>query len=159
MTMNYIQLQNLSKDVITNGTWINDFQLNVVREVHKARDEHLAKDSKMVTFKSKLTKKFTYACKKLGLYESKKTTLHCLRHTFAVKKYLETRDLYEVCKRLNHDKLSTTQMYSKFSWSRLEQDFPTLMEYGSKTTKIANRETDNRETPPLNNYIIPRQMN
>jgi len=27
---------------------LNDFQLNVVREVHKARDEHLAKGSKMV---------------------------------------------------------------------------------------------------------------
>ena len=138
---------------------LNDFQLNVIKALHKERDKHLAKGNKMVTFEDKLTKKFTYACKNIGIYVPRKTTLHCLRHTFAVKKYLETRDLYEVCKRLNHDKLSTTQIYSKFSWSRLEQDFPTLMEHDSKTAKIANRETDNRETPPLNNYIIPRQMN
>ncbi len=135
---------------------LNDFQLNVVREVHKARDEHLAKGSKMVTFKSKLTKKFTDACKKLGIYESKKTTLHCLRHTFAVKKYLETRDIYEVCKRLNHDKLSTTLIYSKFSWKRLEQDFPSLLRTQAKN---GNSETDKSETHIQSQYISPLQMN
>jgi len=135
---------------------LNDFQLNVVREIHRARDEHLAKGSKMVTFKSKITKKFTDACKKLGIYESKKTTLHCLRHTFAVQKYLETRDIYEVCKRLNHDKLSTTLIYSKFSWKRLEQDFPTLL---PKQAKNGKGETTKGETIQYNEYISPLQMN
>ena len=135
---------------------LNDFQLNTVRAIQKARDEHIAKGSKLVTFKSKITKKFTDACKEIGVYESKKTTLHCLRHTFAVKKYLETRDIYEVCKRLNHDKLSTTLIYSKFSWKRLEQDFPTLV---SKEPELEEC-TPAKCTPDSNSlYVSPLQMN
>jgi len=135
---------------------LNDFQLNVVREIHRARDEHIAKGSKMVTFKSKITKMFTDACKKIDIYVPKKTTLHCLRHTFAVKKYLETRDIYEVCKRLNHDKLSTTLIYSKFSWKRLEQDFPTLV---SKEPKIDKCVTDKCVTDSNSLYVSPLHMN
>jgi len=105
---------------------LNQFQVSVIIELQKARDTFIDKGSSLNTFKSKIGKKFTDACKTIGIYESKKTTLHCLRHTFAVKKYLETRDIYEVCKRLNHDSIKTTQIYSKFSWKRLEQDFPTL---------------------------------
>ena len=92
----------------------------------------------------------------MGVYESKKTTLHCLRHTFAIKKYLETRDLYEVCKRLNHDKLSTTQIYAQFSWSRLEQDFPSLVLKQAKLDEC----TPIKCTPKENRlYVSTRQMN
>ena len=135
---------------------LNDFQLNVVRAIQKARDEHIAKGSKLVTFKSKITKKFTDACKEIGIYESKKTTLHCLRHTFAVMKYLETRDIYEVCKRLNHDSIKTTQIYSKFSWKRLEQDFPNTCGSMAKNGKV----TPKKVTPDSNSvYVSPLNMN
>ena len=75
----------------------------------------------------------------------------CLRHTFAVKKYLETRDLYEVCKRLNHNSIKTTQeKYAQFSWSRLEQDFPSLVPKQAKLDKCTPTEcTPN--TDKLNN--------
>ena len=87
------------------------------------------------------------------------TTLHCLRHTFALMKYLETRDLYEVCKRLNHTSIKTTERYSQFSFQRLEQDFPTLMNNGSNKAKIDNSETDISETPIQRTYVSPLQMN
>ena len=135
---------------------LNDFQLNVVRAIQKVRDEHIAKGSKLVTFKSKITKKFTDTCKEIGIYENKKTTLHCLRHTFAVKKYLETRDIYEVCKRLNHDSIKTTQIYSKFSWKRLEQDFPNTC---GSMAKNGNMLTDNVLTDSNGLHIPPQQMN
>tara|TARA_B100001250_G_scaffold397230_1_gene404130 strand:+ start:1207 stop:1434 length:228 start_codon:yes stop_codon:yes gene_type:complete len=51
-------------------------------------------------------------------------------------KYLETRDLYEVCKRLNHTSIKTTERYSQFSFQRLEQDYPSIVENGSKVAKI-----------------------
>ena len=111
---------------------LNDFQLNVVKQLHDERDRYLEQGSKMVTFKSKVSKIFTNACKKVGIYEDKRTTLHCLRHTFALMKYLETRDLYEVCKRLNHTSIKTTERYSQFSFQRLEQDYPSIVENGSK---------------------------
>ena len=80
-----------------------------------------------------------------------------MTHTFAVKKYLETRDLYEVCKRLNHDKLSTTQIYAQFSFKRLEQDFPSMVKKGLKTAKNGNSETTYSETTTQNNYVYPRE--
>lgn len=115
---------------------LNQFQISVIIELQKARDTFIDKGSSLDTFKSKIGKKFTSACKKIGIYVPRKTTLHCLRHTFAVKKYLETRDLYEVCKRLNHDSIKTTQQrYAQFSWSRLEQDFPSLAPKQAKVDK------------------------
>ena len=87
------------------------------------------------------------------------TTLHCLRHTFAVMKYLETRDIYEVCKRLNHNSLKTTMIYSKFTWKRLEQDFPTLINNASNKAKMDECKTDKCKTPNNSLYVSPRQMN
>ena len=138
---------------------LNDFQLNVVKQLHSARDNHLDKGSKMVTFKSKVSKVFTNACKKVGIYEDKRTTLHCLRHTFALMKYLETRDLYEVCKRLNHTSIKTTERYSQFSFQRLEQDYPSIVENGSKVAKIDDMVTNNMVTNDSEGYISPLLMN
>jgi len=136
---------------------LNNFQLNVIKSIQDERDKHLAKGSKMVTFKSKITKKFSDACKKIGIYVPNKTTLHCLRHTFAVKKYLETRDLYEVCKRLNHDSIKTTQQkYAQFSWRRLEQDFPSLLPKQAKNDECIH---ENRIHDSNKRYISPLQMN
>ena len=74
-------------------------------------------------------------------------------------KYLETRDLYEVCKRLNHTSIKTTERYSQFSFQRLEQDFPTLIKNSSKVAKI-DKVTPNKVTPNSNErYISPLQIN
>ena len=53
--------------------------------------------------------------------------LHCLRHTFAVRRYLQTRDIYRVKQELGHQSVTTTEIYAKFSLRRLEVDFPTLV--------------------------------
>ena len=53
--------------------------------------------------------------------------LHCLRHTFAVRRYLQTRDIYLVKQELGHASVVTTEIYAKFSLRRLENDFPSLM--------------------------------
>ena len=125
----------------------------MIVELQKARDTFIDKGISLNTFKSKISKKFSDACKMTGIYESKKTTLHCLRHTFAVKKYLETRDLYEVCKRLNHDKLSTTQIYAQFSFKRLEQDFAIKDTTASDmSSEKCDLDTQNVDTQSYINY-------
>ena len=53
--------------------------------------------------------------------------LHCLRHTFAVRRYLQTRDIYLVKQELGHESVTTTERYAKFSLRRLEADFPSLV--------------------------------
>ena len=53
--------------------------------------------------------------------------LHCLRQTFAVRRYLQTRDIYLVKQELGHSSVVTTEIYAKFSLRRLESDFPSLI--------------------------------
>ena len=41
--------------------------------------------------------------------------LHSIRHTFAVRKYIETRDIMLVSKMMNHESLQPTEQYTKFN--------------------------------------------
>lgn len=88
-------------------------------------------------FIKRYSKVFKKACKN-ALVEGKK--FHSLRHTFAVRRYLETRDIYQVAKELGHSSVTTTEIYAQFSFRRLQQDFPDLAKSYSKTPK--NAETD-----------------
>ena len=55
-----------------------------------------------------------------------KLHFHNLRDTFAVMRYLETRDIYQVSKELGHSSVKVTEKYARFNIRRLSQDFPTL---------------------------------
>jgi len=69
------------------------------------------------------SRNFQLACKKAGIENRK---LHSLRHSFAVRTYLKTRDIYRVAKSLGHSSVTTSEIYTKFNLKRLEQDFPDL---------------------------------
>ena len=72
------------------------------------------------------SKKFLRIIKDLGFYRTKsgdKRTFHCLRHTFAVRKYFETRDIYYVKKLLGHSTVKTTEIYAEFNINELDRDF------------------------------------
>ena len=127
-----------SKTNIEKEIPLTDAQIDVVKELHEERDKHLKKGSSLVTFKNKFTKLFKNICNELNIDAS----LHSLRHTFAVRRYLQTKDLYRVCKELGHTSILTTEIYAKFSFARLEQDFPTL----SKVSKIRVLGTKNKGT-------------
>jgi len=51
---------------------------------------------------------------------------HCLRHTFAVRRYLQTRDIYLVKKEMGHSSVTTTEKYAEFNLHRLSIDFPSI---------------------------------
>jgi len=80
--------------------------------------------------------------------------LHCLRHTFAVRRYLQTRDIYLVKKEMGHASVTTTEIYADFSLRRLEMDFPTLVESPimSEKPKIGTQFVG---TPPLSTDGTP----
>lgn len=48
---------------------------------------------------------------------------HTLRHTFAVRTYFITRDIYRVKTLLGHASVKTTEIYANFDLSLLERDF------------------------------------
>ena len=83
-------------------------------------------------FTDKYSKVFKVCCRTIRIDRR----FHDLRHTFAVRRYLITRDIYQVMKEMGHSKVTTTQIYSKFNTRRLEADFPTLVQSYHKTTKM-----------------------
>ena len=138
------------------------WQINIVQQLHVARDKHLANGSDIVTFKNRLNTKFTDACKKIGIYKPNQTTLHCLRHTFALMKYLECRDLNWVSVLLHHGSLKVTRdHYACFTIRRLKKDFPTYWKQIQKVQKMAqtcDMATPFVATPSHINYN-PRLLN
>ena len=85
------------------------------------------------SWKGNLSKTFLKAMREVDGQDTK-YHLHCLRHTFAVRRYLQTRDIYLVKQELGHSSVVTTEIYAKFSLRRLEADFPSLV----KSTNISN---------------------
>ena len=81
-----------------------------------------------------LSKTFLKAMREVDGQDTK-YHLHCLRHTFAVRRYLQTRDIYLVKQELGHSSVVTTEIYAKFSLRRLENDFPSLVN-STKSTEI-----------------------
>jgi integrase len=62
--------------------------------------------------------------------------LHHLRHTAAVRRYLQTRDIYEVSRLLGHASITTTEIYTRLNVKRLEQDFPDLVQSESNNVPL-----------------------
>ena len=48
---------------------------------------------------------------------------HCLRHTFAIRKYIETGNIYHVCKLLGHFSVTMTEIYAEFDIEQIARDF------------------------------------
>ena len=138
---------NTHKDIL-----LTDEQLELVVKVHTKRDETLERGTSIETFLSNITRAFEKACKKIGIYEQGKTNLHCLRHTFAVREYLKSRDIFKVCQLLHHSSVTTTEKYARLNINRLEQDFPSLTKV-SKVSKIRVLGTKNMGTNQSNTTL------
>lgn len=91
---------------------LTEIQISVVKELQSLNYR-----------KEYYSHKFKEACKKVGI---KKSHFHNLRHTFALRKYLETRDIYLVKKLLGHSTIKTTEMYAEFDFEEMFNDFPDL---------------------------------
>ena len=88
------------------------------------------------SWKGHLSKVFLRAVREID-GDKTKFHFHCLRHTFAVRRYLQTRDIYLVKQEMGHSSVITTEIYAKFSLRRLEMDFPSLVK--------SNNSLENRE--------------
>ena len=132
-------------------------QVNIVKSIHRKRDKHLAKGSKIVTFKNSFTRAFKIACRDIGLSseELERINLHCLRHTFAVRQWIISNDIYEVKTLLGHGSVKTTEKYARFNKDRLKQDFPTDWEIRTQIEKLRK----NRISIPLISTPIPNKKN
>ena len=74
-------------------------------------------------FGDKISKEFRRINRLIGLTNK----FHDLRHTFAVRRYLITRDIYQVMRELGHTKVTTTQIYADFEDTvDITKEFPSI---------------------------------
>lgn len=127
-----------------NNIEIDIQYLPTLLEMQNAYQSWINKVNKPVLkyFTDKYSKVFKECCRTIEIDRR----FHDLRHTFAVRRYLITRDIYQVMKEMGHSKVTTTQIYSKFNTRRLEADFPTLVQSYHKTTKMDIVDTEMVDT-------------
>ena len=102
-----------------------------------------------------ISKIFKQAVRDIGRPELK---FHNLRDTFALMRYLETRDIYQVSKELGHSSVKVTEKYLTHQLSMLEADFPSLArDYNTrKQAKNDVRDTLIRDTEPFEVEVASR---
>ena len=133
---------SISKSRIEREITLNDIQIRIVKEIHKARDTYLLKGKDITSFKERFTKAFSRACNEINIESNK---LHCLRHTFAVTQWIVSKDIYEVKQLLGHTSVTTTERYAQFNMDRLAQDFPSAYKVRLEIDKVR----DNYNRTPL----------
>ena len=99
---------------------------DILISMHQLRDNYFNQGYKLDSLINRHTKVFKESLRKIGVIDDN-ISLKSLRHTFAVKRYLITRDIYQVKSELGHTKVSTTEIYANFKFERLGDDFPSII--------------------------------
>ena len=113
------------------------------REMKSRFDNRKTKNER--DFINRYSKEFKRACRNVGIDHR----FHDLRHTFGIKRWLESGDIYLVKQEMGHASVTTTEKYTKFSLRRLAHDFPSLaqhLERPRNERQLAIRDTDIRDT-------------
>tara|TARA_B100001964_G_scaffold169831_1_gene186805 strand:- start:52 stop:537 length:486 start_codon:yes stop_codon:yes gene_type:complete len=118
--------------------------IKIWEEMMEMRSEWESRGYKLYNLLNKITKKFKWVIREVGIDD--KHHLHNTRHTFAVRRYLQTGDLYGVKNELGHSSVTVTEIYAEFKPSRLESDFPTLARNTIKRNKSQKWDTFLRDT-------------
>ena len=119
-------------------------QIEAFKGLHNLREQYLKNGQSLKTLLGRLYNMFIKSLKMIGIEQGKGISFHSIRHTFAVRRYLQTRDLYQVCKEMSHSSIRVTEdSYADFDLDDIAIDFPSL----SNTPENAQKETPMVETP------------
>ena len=107
------------------------------------------------------SKKFKDTCRTAGIEGH---NFHHLRHTFGVRAWLQTGDIFLVSQLMGHRSIETTMRYTKFFLSRLQEDFPDLAGYAENQSRgraeLISRgtgSTDGMTSPPYTGERIRQE--
>lgn len=138
-----------SKTGIPREIYLKPHQIEIVEELHERHQNTKSTDR---GFTNSYSRYFKKACIEIGRED---LHFHNLRDTFAVMRYLETRDIYQVSKELGHTSVKVTEKYARFRLRRLEQDFPSLsLGYNENGRKNNVPDTEKRDTAVENAVFI-----
>jgi len=105
---------------------LSDELIHIWRLMISRYDAWISKGRKPDNFPLKVSKMFLWACR---LAKVENHHFHDLRHTFAVRMYLTTSDIYKVKQLMGHSSVITTEKYARFKMRRLKSDFPSLQPF------------------------------
>ncbi len=90
----------------------------------------------------KISKQFKHAIRECGINDSQH--LHNTRHTFAVRTWLKTNNIYMVKEQLGHSSVAVTEGYAEHKRSRIAGDFPSLTKQIAEEPKTLELVKDNQ---------------
>ena len=135
---------DISKTNIDREVYIPDKLIEIVKEMQYRLALFTSKNKR--DFIKRYSRLLKDACRNVGI---ENRHFHNLRHTYAVRRYLQTQDIYLVAKELGHSSVTTTEIYAKFNLRHLKQDFPLLTfayKDEGKPSVFGFRDTDSRDT-------------
>ena len=132
---NWLDIPNLSKGKRPRSIELNDFLVEVYKELRRWANEcGLVERSKGVH----LSKMFKKALRKCGIDESKH--LHSLRHTFAVRQRVIGTPMAMIQALMGHKSIDTTEQYAVIDLKKLRRHFLTLFPQSTDKGRKADKE-------------------
>ncbi len=131
---------------------LNPNDVPVIYELQECYEtwRNKVKVNKPKYFGDKVSKEFRRINRLIGLDNK----FHDLRHTFAVRRYLMTRDIYQVMRELGHTKVTTTQMYADFEDTvDIEKEFPSIVNT-SNDPIFGKWDTKLRDTRKIGSFYV-----
>ena len=111
-----------------------DSQLQKVwEEMMELKEEWLSRGRKFENLVGKITKEFKRAIRECGLNE--RHHLHNTRHTFAVREWLRTGNIYAVKEQLAHSTVAVTEQYMQHKRSKISADHPSFTKQVAEVPK------------------------
>jgi integrase len=98
---------------------------NIWLEMMEVKQQWLDHGKLFDNLTGKITKEFKRAVRECGIKDSHH--LHNTRHTFAVREWLRTNNIYMVKKQLGHSSIAVTEGYEEHKRSRIARDHKSLM--------------------------------
>ena len=118
--------------------------IEVWKKMMEMKSDWKTRGYKLYNLFGKITKKFKWTIREAGIDD--RHHLHNTRHTFAVRRYLQTGNIYGVKNELGHSSVMVTEKYAEFKQSRLESDFPSLANSIRKSRKSTLMDTNLMDT-------------
>ena len=132
-----------SKSGMPREILLQQHHIPTIHEMHQRWNESKANFKTFTLRYSKMFKKVAVSIRSGDLH------FHNLRDTFAVMRYIETRDIYQVSKELGHSSVKVTEKYANFNIRRLEIDHPSLGQLLQKEHKTPLKDTKMKDTSNL----------
>ena len=135
---------------------LTDELKSILIEMREFRDSYLDKgDEKYAQNRAydMIARKLNRTIKKLG-FTGKCLSLKSFRHTYGIVRVHQTKDIFDVSRKMGHSSVSTTHKYLEFEPDIIHDDFPEFKE-NKVVTETQKLQEDNPQTAKPKIHSLP----